>query len=357
MEQNIQIENLCRILRREAALLPQGGRLPAVREIMRRYGTHRGIVDAALKRLEEERLIVRRKRIGIFSRLASSSVDLRVLFCYVDWPSSTIREWVECARRFVEKSSGWKLSLREIHAHDTFDRLDLSGHDALIMVLNNRIVQDRNNLDWLIRLQLPTVILDAELGFLPFSTVRMNDGFGMLEACRYLYSHGHRSVGYIRTEPLFSGPPQLADYFQKGVELLGMQVEIIECDVSYGEFSAKKSSECIQNYLERHDGRLPFTALFCESYDPAAAIAGQLKRNGMRIPEEISIMTRGGSNFPSGAIPLTLIAADFEQEIAEVFHGLRKLARKEISCFRKYLPMRIVERGSVVDVSKMKTMN
>lgn len=51
MEQNIQIENLCRILRREAALLPQGGRLPAVREIMRRYGTHRGIVDAALKRL------------------------------------------------------------------------------------------------------------------------------------------------------------------------------------------------------------------------------------------------------------------------------------------------------------------
>ena len=85
MEQNIQIENLCRILRREAALLPQGGRLPAVREIVRRYGTHRGIVDAALKRLEEERLIVRRKRIGIFSRLASSSVDLRALFCYVDW--------------------------------------------------------------------------------------------------------------------------------------------------------------------------------------------------------------------------------------------------------------------------------
>ena len=101
MEQNIQIENLCRILRREAALLPQGGRLPAVREIMRRYGTHRGIVDAALKRLEEERLIVRRKRIGIFSRLASSSVDLRALFCYVDWPSSTIREWVECAKQYV----------------------------------------------------------------------------------------------------------------------------------------------------------------------------------------------------------------------------------------------------------------
>lgn len=357
MEQNIQIENLCRILRREAALLPQGGRLPAVREIVRRYGTHRGIVDAALKRLEEERLIVRRKRIGIFSRLASSSVDLRALFCYVDWPSSTIREWVECAKQYVGSHSGWKLSLREIHAQDSFDRLDPSGHDALIMVLNNRIMQDRSNLDWLSRLQLPAVVLDAELGFLPFSTVRMNDSFGMLDACRYLYSHGHRSVGYIRTEPKISGPPQLADYFQKGAELLGMQVEIIECDVSYGEFSAKKSSECIQNYLERHDGRLPFTALFCESYDPAAAIAGQLKRNGMRIPEEISIMTRGGSNFPSGAIPLTLIAADFEQEIAEVFHGLRKLARKEISCFRKYLPMRIVERGSVVDVSKMKTMN
>ena len=210
MEQNIQIENLCRILRREAALLPQGGRLPAVREIMRRYGTHRGIVDAALKRLEEERLIVRRKRIGIFSRLASSSVDLRALFCYVDWPSSTIREWVECAKQYVGSHSGWKLSLREIHAQDSFDRLDPSGHDALIMVLNNRIMQDRSNLDWLSRLQLPAVVLDAELGFLPFSTVRMNDSFGMLDACRYLYSHGHRSVGYIRTEPKISGPPLLA---------------------------------------------------------------------------------------------------------------------------------------------------
>lgn len=351
MEQNIQIENLCNILRRETALLPQGGRLPTVREIMRRYGTHRGIVDAALKRLEEEQLIVRWKRIGIFSRLASDSADLRVLFCYMNWPSSTIREWVECAKRYVTSRSGWKLTLREIHAQDSFDRLDLSGHDALIMVLNNRIVQDKHNLDWLSRLQLPAIVLDAELGFLPFSTVRMNDGFGMLDACRYLYSHGHRSVGYIRTEPKFSGPPQLADYFRKGTELLGMTIEVIESEVSYGEFSAEKSSECIQNYLDAHNGQLPFTALFCESHDPAVAIAGRLLRGGIRIPEELSIMTRGGASFPPGTVPLTLIAADFEQEIAEVFNGLRQLVRKEICCFRKYLPMHIVDRGSVAEVN------
>ena len=53
MEQNIQIENLCNILRRETALLPQGGRLPAVREIMRRYGTHRGKEGEAKKKEEE----------------------------------------------------------------------------------------------------------------------------------------------------------------------------------------------------------------------------------------------------------------------------------------------------------------
>lgn len=62
-------------------------------------------------------------------------------------------------------------------------------------------------------------------------------------------------------------------------------------------------------------------------------------------------MTRGGASFAPGPIPLTLIAADFEREIAEVFDGLRQLVRKEICCFRKYLPMRIVDRGSVAEVN------
>ena len=76
-------------------------------------------------------------------------------------------------------------------------------------------MQDRSNLDWLSRLQLPGRCAGRGTGISTFSTVRMNDSFGMLDACRYLYSHGHRSVGYIRTDAKISGPPLLADYFRK----------------------------------------------------------------------------------------------------------------------------------------------
>ena len=61
------------------------------------------------------------------------------------------------------------------------------------------------------------------------------------------------------------------------------------------------------------------------SYDPAVGIAETLERNGIRIPEEVSIMTRGTLRSASASVPLTLVAADFERETAEVFEGLTRL--------------------------------
>ena len=244
----------------------------------------------------------------------------------------------------------WKLTVGRIQARGSFDRLDISGCDALIMILNNQLLQERRNIDWLNRIVCPAVILDAEIGALPFNTVRSCDWFGMMEACRFLYDRGHRTVAYIRTEPAFPGLLQLADCFRKAAEMLGMKVVMIDSEVFYGEFSREKCTSYIQGYLDAHGGRCPFSAAFCESYDPAVGIAETLERNGIRIPEEVSIMTRGTLRSASASVPLTLVAADFERATAEVFEGLARLYRKEISCFKKFLPMRIIDRGSVADI-------
>ena len=259
-------------------------------------------------------------------------------------------EWVESITEYVETHSRWKLTVGRIQERGSFDRLDISGCDALIMILNNQLLQERRNIDWLNRLGCPAVILDAEIGALPFNTVRSCDWFGMMEACRFLFDRGHRTVAYIRTEPAFPGLLQLADCFRKAAEMLGMKVVMIDSEVFYGEFSREKCTSYIQGYLDAHGGRCPFSAAFCESYDPAVGIAETLERNGIRIPEEVSIMTRGTLRSASASVPLTLVAADFERETAEVFEGLTRLYRKEISCFKKFLPMRVIDRGSVADI-------
>ncbi|NMD85941.1 substrate-binding domain-containing protein [Victivallis vadensis] len=350
MRQDVQIEKLYGILRREIMRLPEGGKFHSVREMIRRYGVHRAIVDAALDRLEAEKLIYRRSRLGIFSNVPAAAAELRLRLFHLEWPSSTIMEWVESITGYVETHSRWKLTVGRIQARGSFDRLDISGCDALIMILNNQLLQERRNIDWLNRIVCPAVILDAEIGALPFNTVRSCDWFGMMEACRFLYDRGHRTVAYIRTEPAFPGLLQLADCFRKAAEMLGMKVVMIDSEVFYGEFSREKCTSYIQGYLDAHGGRCPFSAAFCESYDPAVGIAETLERNGIRIPEEVSIMTRGTLRSASASVPLTLVAADFERATAEVFEGLARLYRKEISCFKKFLPMRIIDRGSVADI-------
>lgn len=350
MKQDVQINRLCNILRRELYRFPEGEKFHSVREIIRNYKTHRGIVDGALDRLEAEKLIRRSSRTGIFSNIPTTSAELKILLFHLDWPSSTIAEWVEQAGKYVETHSRWKLSIRKLSARDLFTRFDVSPYDALVMVLNNHILQDRWNMEWLCRLDRPTVILDAEVGALPFSTVCSNDRFGVMDACRYLYDHGHRTVAYIRTEPASPGISQLADCFLKTSELLGMKAIMIDSHVFYGEFSREKCSSFIQDYLDSHGGSCPFSAVFCESGDPADAIAETFLRNGIRIPEDLSIMTRGTLGASSGVIPLTMIAADFELAIHEVFKGLTVLCKKEVSCFKKLLPMKIIDRGSVARI-------
>ena len=95
MKQDVQIEKLYGILRREIMRLPEGGKFHSVREMIRRYGVHRAIVDAALDRLEAEKLIYRRNRLGIFSNVPAAAAELRLRLFHLEWPSSTIMEWVE----------------------------------------------------------------------------------------------------------------------------------------------------------------------------------------------------------------------------------------------------------------------
>lgn len=342
-----QIKEVYSQLLQELECFPAGSRFYSVRELADKYKCHRRVLDAALDKLEQQQLITRTPRVGIFSNMESKQCKRRVLVVLPDWPGEVIREWWDCAQDFARNHPNWILHKTLIPVDQRIDTLNLSGYDcAIIHIPDARItIEDMGHIS---KWQIPAVFFNVAAGSIQINNVGSDDSGGSMQACKYLFDHGHRKTAVLVGEPhTFTTMERLISYRQ-AAQLLGMKTVVIDCGTKSGEFAPQAAKTAVQKYLADRDSKIDFTAVFAVTGEIVPGAMQSLREYGYQLPEDISIISLTSEKIGEFYHPpMTAVCADLSAEIAAAFEGLQKILDGEIARFRACIPMKLVERSSV----------
>ncbi|NTJ44784.1 LacI family transcriptional regulator [Agrobacterium larrymoorei] len=133
--------------------------------------------------------------------------------------------------------------------------------------------------------QTPIVVACEALPEPSLPMVSIDNVAAAEEAIRYLVSQGHRNIAHI------SGP--MSDYLAverlKGYRLALEASGITYCSelVAAGDYSIAAGQRATVELMAR---KKPFTAIFASSDQMAIGAVGELRRAGVRVPDDISVV-------------------------------------------------------------------
>ena len=351
-----QIDSLFRELDRELDNFPTGTRFHSLRQLQEKYGSHRGIIDRTLTRMEERQLIRRVPRIGIFSNVTRRTQARKVLFFLPDWPSNMIREWSAAANRYIAERKEWQLQERLIDPELPLSASCLPEDAAAMILFSPSTGISTGDMIWLASLKIPAVLLNADSGSFEISCVSSDDCTGAALVSSFLHSRGHRRVAVIYSEPHSAVSENRIRNLLVSMKLLGMETILIDCATMNCEYSPHKAYMAMKQYLEENDSRADFTAVYSITGYCVPEVMTALRESGYELPRDISIISmtseeNGRFNHP----PLTAACNDIAMEVAVTFEGLREVLEKKRNYFKALVPMRLIERASVKNISGTQT--
>ena len=123
---------------------------------------------------------------------------------------------------------------------------------------------------------------------------------------------------------------------------------MIDCLTSSGEFAQHKAYLGMKNYLEEHDGRIGFTAVYSVSGESVPGIMAALREYHYELPDDVGIMAHSTEQVGQYYHPaLTAVCADLKAEVEAAFTGLAAQLDGHCPAFKTTIPMKIMERASV----------
>ena len=205
--------------------------------------------------------------------------------------------------------------------HRVFDQLMRGLADGVIIVGNNYLTDDEVSL--LASSGCAVVVSDNYLAPAGVDLIQNTEREASLLAMQYLYSKGHRRIGYIGN---VSGTrSQLPRYESYRQFMLEQQITVPSDYVQQDKgISRENAYACAQNLLKC--AQVP-TAVFCGSDLAAISAISACRSAGKRVPEDIAVI--GAGNIPEGQITLPALTTigppqlDFSQMVQMLFSRLR----------------------------------
>jgi len=159
-------------------------------------------------------------------------------------------------------------------------------------------------------LTIPVVTLDRTLPGLPFGLVAMDNALGITLAVKHLIGLGHRRIGFVSWHPrsLSNRQERLQGYADALAE------EGIGLDPGLIRFAEDGWSDGVDRTLELLVGSDPPTAILSASSMLNLQVLAAIKRRGLRVPEDISVVGYDDSPWdPLLDPPLTTVATPARQ--------------------------------------------
>lgn len=167
------------------------------------------------------------------------------------------------------------------------------------------------------------------------------------KAADYLIGKGHKRIGFLGTEGLFSNPQRFLG-FRIALEIHG--IELIE---RYIINKREEIEERVKEFIINKD--LP-TALICDSDNTAMKIIKILHDNKITVPDQVSVMGIGNTSISSMCIP-ELTTFDLNIQFAcenAVRVLLGQLSDNPGPNRATYIDTTLIERQSVKDINTEK---
>ncbi len=203
------------------------------------------------------------------------------------------------------------------------------------------------NLDYLRRMQeRGTYILEIDYFYpeSPFSHVMLDNPTCVFEGVRYLYALGHRQIAALGSYDPVHHPEERSRSFPEALRSLGLPV--IE---SYQRVIRLVEPEAYRLTLELMRLPEPPTALFALNGSEAAGAFRALQELGLRIPQDVSLLTFDNYSWTSLVTPpLDVI----EQPVEEMGRAAVEIVLEAVEhqtldkVVRRRFPGRLIRRGS-----------
>ena len=159
-------------------------------------------------------------------------------------------------------------------------------------------------------LSIPVVTLDRTLPGLPFGLVAMDNARGIGLAVEHLVGLGHQRIGFVSWHPrsLSNRQERLQGYVD------ALATAGFPCDPALVRFAEDGWSDGVDRTLELLTQPNPPTAILSATSMLNLQVLAAIKRRGLRVPEDISVV--GYDDSPWDALldpPLTTVATPARQ--------------------------------------------
>lgn len=189
------------------------------------------------------------------------------------------------------------------------------------------IINNMAHVQELLNMGMPTVIMNHLAPELEVSSVSVDNVKGAQTATEYLVNLGHKKIVFVSGDLMSQAAQQRLEGYELTLKKSGIPFR--DDYVLKGDYSRKSARAAAEKILELSDRP---TAVFASSDDMAMEIVGFFMENGLKVPEDISVV--GFDDDPVclyGPVALTTIRQPLKE--------MAQMAVKEL-----YLKMKESER-------------
>ncbi len=340
---------ITKALRARFSGMKPGHQLPTVRELADEMQVAQGTIVKTLSTLRGEGVVERPA--GKMRLVVAERHDRhlhRVAIVRPDWPSTdfdaVVRSVVQAGKR-----RGWGFDLKTYTSLQNVDLNRLTDTtDAAVLLPNSEPFPDHLR-DALRRPTKPAVVAYEPIRGLGVPTVNVDDRWCGKLAVEYLAELGHRQILAVMSEPPSA---MILDRIAGWREAMrqsrltdDLDALFVNCGTQPGQQSIEVAYAYFAAWLQR--SRQAFTAILCDCW-AALAIMRVLRENGLRVPEDVSIIAFAGEGSVASFLnpPLTALETDMVRYGEAVIECLDRAFSGDHTASEIHIPVELKIRQS-----------
>ncbi len=302
------------------------GKLTPENVMVKLLGVSQATVRKALDGLVEEGLIERRRALGTVIKHTSAKAQLaQVALIVPNYESVPVNAHMTALTRQTA-SQGMKFSLitldRGENWHSAKQQLSFGPSEGGVILLGNQVSTSVDLYNLLHSQGYPTVHIGTPLPDCSCNNVSISNSSGIRMGLQRLLEAGHRRILFLVGEPEESrSVKERVHYFEEISKELGLnEAQVLHCGIHEWENSAEASTHAMHSVWKQ---RKRPTAIFGVSDSCSVGALFGLNQLGVRVPDEVSIMSYGGTEITRMVSPkLSTVVFPIERFPGTIFNLL-----------------------------------
>lgn len=201
------------------------------------------------------------------------------------------------------------LSVNDIKRVNNFEQLMQNRVDGVMVISQS---DDDDQFIYKVKSSgIPMVVINRFINDKEICNISSDDFSGVKAGVDYIAGKGHKKIGMIEGIPGFTSSVQRRQGFNQGIISNGL-IAVSEA-IKVGDYSSKMGQEKMNEILSLPKDKRP-TCVVCANDDTAIGALRSCYMNGVRVPEDISVIGFDDIFYSSMSIPaLTTIKKPISQ--------------------------------------------